>query len=162
MTNYELNRLQFTWSRLENFSAAQWHEIIAARLAVFVVEQQCPYLDTDDLDAHAWHLQLRIDRQLAAYLRVVDPGLKQGHNGYSYKEPSIGRVLTAKPFRGQGLGLQLMQEGIAGCVRYFPEAGIRISAQSYLLAFYKSLGFQVIGEEYLEDDIPHFEMLSAS
>ncbi len=158
MNSNILPSLQFSWCRLEDFSALQWHAIIAARLAVFVVEQYCPYQEADDLDARAWHLQARINGQLAAYLRVVDPGLKPGHSGANYPEPSIGRVLTAQGFRGQGLGALLMQEGLAGCARYFPEHGIRISAQAYLLKFYQDLGFQTASDVYDEDGIAHFEM----
>jgi ElaA protein len=158
MNTDPLQSLQFSWCRLEDFSAVQWHEIIAARLAVFVVEQHCPYQEADDLDAHAWHVQARINGQLAAYLRVVDPGFKPGHAGANYQEPSIGRVLTTRAFRGQGLGAALMQEGLAGCTRYFPGYGIRISAQAYLLKFYQGLGFQTASDVYDEDGIAHYEM----
>lgn len=151
--------LQFRWTRLSELTAAQWHTVLAARQAVFVVEQNCPYQDADALDLHSWHLLGEVEGRLAAYLRVVDPGRKSVHPGVYYAEPSIGRVLTTKAFRGLGFGRQLMHEGIVGCERRFPGQGIRISAQSYLLKFYCELGFQVVGEEYLEDDIPHFEML---
>ena len=151
--------MHFHWARLSDFSAAQWHQVIGAREAVFVVEQNCPYQDADDLDACSWHLLGMNGTELAAYLRVVDPGRKSVHPGQYYAEPSIGRVLTAKAYRGRGFGLALMREGIAGCDRLFPGQGIRISAQSYLLAFYQSLGFEMIGDEYLEDGIAHFEML---
>jgi len=150
--------LAFTWSRIEDFSALQWHAILAARIAVFVLEQNCPYQEADELDARSWHLLAHVDGQLAAYLRVVDPGQKPGHDGRGYAEPSIGRVLTTAAFRGKGIGQQLMREGIDGCERLFPKQGIRISAQSYLLAFYRELGFQAVGEQYDEDGIPHYEM----
>lgn len=150
---------RFRWARLTDLTAPEWHAVIAAREAVFVVEQNCPYQDADDLDGHSWHLLGTVGAALAAYLRVVDPGYKSVHPGDYYAEPSIGRVLTAKAFRGRGLGLALMHEGIAGCARFFPGQGIRISAQSYLLGFYQSLGFRKLGGEYLEDGIAHFEML---
>jgi ElaA protein len=150
--------LQFSWCRLADFSAVQWHEIIATRLAVFVVEQNCPYQEADALDAYAWHLQARANGQLAAYLRVVDPGRKSVHAGLFYAEPSIGRVLTTAAHRGQGFGQQLMVEGIAGCERLFPDQGIRISAQAYLLKFYQGLGFQTASDVYDEDGIAHYEM----
>jgi ElaA protein len=151
--------IHFRWARLQDLSAGELHALLAAREAVFVVEQNCPYQDADALDEHAWHLIGTVDNALAAYLRVVDPGCKSVHPGAFYAEPSIGRVLTVKAYRGLGLGMALMQEGITGCERLFPDQGIRISAQSYLLRFYHALGFTAVSEEYLEDDIPHFEML---
>ena len=154
-----MTNLHFHWTRLPDMQPAQLHGVLAARESVFIVEQNCPYQDADALDAHAWHLLGTVDGALAAYLRVVDPGRKSVHPGQYYAEPSIGRVLTVKAFRGQGLGLTLMHEGIAGCARLFPGQGIRISAQSYLLGFYQSLGFRKLGGEYLEDGIAHFEML---
>jgi ElaA protein len=154
-----MSQIHFRWARLQDLSSSELHAVLAAREAVFVVEQNCPYQDADALDNYSWHLIGTVDKALAAYLRVVDPGCKSVHPGAFYAEPSIGRVLTAKDYRGLGLGMALMQEGIAGCVRLFPDQGIRISAQSYLLAFYQSFGFTAVGDEYLEDDIPHFEML---
>lgn len=157
-----MSTVYFEWARLDDFSGAHWHEIIAARMAVFVVEQHCPYQEADDLDARSWHLQARLDGQLAGYLRVVDPGLKIGENARPYAEPSIGRVLTTAAFRGKKIGAQLMREGIAGCERFFPQHGIRISAQAYLLEFYRGLGFHAVGGEYLEDGIAHYEMVRPS
>lgn len=154
-----MRQLAFRWARLPELTALDWHAVIAARERVFVVEQNCPYQDADELDLASWHLIGTVDGAVAAYLRVVDPGRKSVHEGRYYAEPSIGRVLTSPGFRGHGLGLALMREGIAGCARLFPGQGIRISAQSYLLDFYTGLGFAVVGEEYLEDGIPHHEML---
>lgn len=157
-----MRRLDFRWARLPELTALDWHAVIAARERVFVVEQNCPYQDADELDLASWHLIGTADGALAAYLRVVDPGRKSVHAGQYYAEPSIGRVLTVPDFRGQGLGLALMREGIAGCAQRFPGQGIRISAQSYLLDFYRGLGFAVVGAEYQEDGIPHYEMLRAA
>ena len=150
-----MQQAEFLWARLEDLSGPQFHQIIAERERVFVVEQDCPYQDADDLDAVSWHLIASVEGQLAAYLRIVDPGHK-------YPEASIGRVLTPKTFRGLGLGQQLMTEAIAGAQRHYPGLAIRISGQSYLLAFYRAFGFETVGEEYLEDGIPHFEMLRAA
>ena len=154
-----MSPVHFRWIRMQDMSAHELHAVLAAREAVFVVEQNCPYQDADALDTHSWHLIGTVDEAVAAYLRVVDPGYKSVHPGEFYAEPSIGRVLTAKAFRGKGLGLALMREGIAGCERFFPGQDIRISAQSYLLAFYQLLGFRSVGGEYQEDGIAHFEML---
>lgn len=154
-----MSTLSFRWARLHELTALEWHAVLAAREAVFIVEQNCPYQDADALDAQSWHLIGTCNGQLAAYLRVVNPGCKSVHAGMFYAEPSIGRVLTVSAFRGKGFGQQLMREGIDGCTRLFPGQGIRISAQSYLLAFYRNLGFVAVGDEYDEDGIAHFEML---
>jgi ElaA protein len=143
---------RFQWCRIDEFSPRQLHAVLATREAVFIVEQRCAYQDADDLDVHAWHLTAWSQEQVAAYLRVVDPGFK-------YDEPSIGRVLTSEIARGSGLGKQLMHTAIEKTAEVFPHQAIRISAQSYLLEFYKSFGFQPVSAEYLEDDIPHVEML---
>jgi ElaA protein len=144
--------IRFNWSRIDDLTARELHVIIAHRERVFIIEQNCPYQDADDLDAVSWHLTCYSDGELAAYLRIVD-------TGYKYPEPSIGRVLTAKPFRGLGLGKDLMSEAISRFDTYYPNQHCRISAQSYLVDFYQSFGFVACGDEYLEDDIPHIEML---
>ena len=89
-----------------------------------------------------------------AYARVVPPGVK-------YAEPSIGRVLTVDAARGTGLGRELVRRSIQHCREVYPQRGIRISAQSRLERFYAGFGFAVQGEQYLEDGIPHTEMLLA-
>jgi ElaA protein len=143
------------WSRFDELGMQGLYDALALRCQVFIVEQG-PYLDPDGLDLHAWHLLGRDDAgALTAYLRVVDPGRK-------YEEPSIGRVAVAAESRGRTRGRRLMEEGIARCERAWPERGIRISAQARLQRFYRSLGFELVGSEYLEDGIPHIEMLRRS
>ncbi|PRB81358.1 GNAT family N-acetyltransferase [Pseudomonas sp. MYb185] len=144
--------LEFRWHRLESFSALELHNIIKARESVFVVEQNCPYQETDDMDLHAWHLSVFLNDELAAYARVVDPGVK-------YSQPSIGRVMTLKNFRELRIGRQLMKETIRFTELKFPGCGIKIGAQLYLQKFYESLGFQSVGEPYDEDGIPHVDMV---
>ncbi|MCZ8110468.1 MAG: GNAT family N-acetyltransferase [Betaproteobacteria bacterium] len=142
----------WTWSRFGGLGVDNLYDALALRCRVFVLEQG-PYLDPDGLDRQAWHLLGR-DGQgvLQAYLRVVDPGVK-------YAEPSIGRVITSPEARGTGLGRRLVAEGVARCVAAWPGQGIRISAQSHLERFYAAFGFERTGADYLEDDIPHCEML---
>jgi ElaA protein len=140
------------WCRFEDLGVQQLYEALALRSRVFVLEQG-PYQDADGLDPDAWHLLGRDSSgALIAYLRVVDPGRK-------YEEPSIGRVAVAPEARGRAIGRALMQEGIGRCRRAWPDRGIRISAQARLERFYRSLGFELVGAEYLEDGIPHIEML---
>lgn len=123
------------------------------RQQVFVMEQQCAYLDADGLDTQCWHLLgWSAPGRLAAYLRIVPPGLK-------YAEASIGRVVTAPDQRGRGLGRELVGRGVERCSQLHPARGIRISAQAHLQPFYGHFGFVTQSDEFLEDGIPHVEML---
>jgi ElaA protein len=128
--------------------------IFAARQAVFVVEQQCAYLDVDGLDEQAWHLAAWSPehRLPLAYARLFPPGAK-------YAEASIGRVLTTQAARGQGWGRRLVGRAVARCDSLFSGSALRISAQAHLSNFYGEFAFQVVGEPYLEEGIPHVEML---
>jgi ElaA protein len=150
--------LRWQWGRLAELAVADLYAVMVARQEVFVVEQCCAFLDADGLDAHAYHLLGWAERDakpaLAGYLRVVDPGRR-------FAEPSIGRVLTAAPYRGTGLGRRLMQEGLLRARRAFPGRPIRIAAQQHLEGFYASLGFHSVGAPFLEDGIPHVEMIDA-
>lgn len=144
--------MKWQWLRFDDLDLQGLYDALQLRARVFVLEQG-PYLDPDGLDQASWHLLGRDDAGvLQAYLRVVDPGLK-------FAEPSIGRVVTSVDRRGSGLGRHLMEEGIARCSAAWPGQGIRISAQAHLARFYGSLGFERVGEVYLEDDIPHIEMV---
>jgi ElaA protein len=142
----------WSWTRFEDLGVHALYDILALRCRVFVLEQGA-FLDPDGADPHSWHLQGRDEAGvLQAYLRGVDPGIK-------YAEPSIGRVVTSPETRGTGLGRALMLEGLARCAAQWPGLGLRISAQARLRAFYAGLGFEAVGDEYIEDDIPHVEML---
>lgn len=145
-------KLDFKWSRIENLSALELFTIIKARESVFVVEQQCPYQETDDMDLYSWHLAASINNQLAAYVRVVDPGIK-------YEQPSIGRVMTISEFRNLKIGRSLMNEAIRFTEEQYSQMGIKIGAQVYLQKFYESLGFEAVSEPYDEDGIPHIDMI---
>lgn len=144
--------MDWIWSRFDELGVDRLYDALALRCRVFILEQG-PYLDPDGLDRKAWHL-LGLDSAgvLQAYLRVVDPGQK-------YAEPSIGRVVTSPEARGSGLGRELVGQGVRRCVGAFPGQGIRISAQAHLERFYGSFGFATVGPPYLEDGIPHLEML---
>lgn len=144
-----------TWQicRFQELTVQQLYAILRARSAVFVVEQNCPYLDMDDADQDSQHLiAWSDDQQVAAYLRIVPPGLK-------YPEASLGRVITSQFARGTGIGKELLTRGVAACQQLHPEHAIRIGAQQYLEKFYQSFGFVTVSDMYLEDDIPHVEML---
>ena len=145
-----------TW-RLAAFgelSLLELQNIHRARQEVFVIEQHCVYADADLLDEHSHHLAAWSSDQALpwAYARIVAPGAR-------YAEPAIGRVLTSVHARGRGLGHELMKRALHHATELYPGHPIRISAQAHLLAFYESLGFSSVGEIYLEDEIPHIEMI---
>lgn len=145
---------QWRWCRFGDLHLHELQRIHTVRQQVFIVEQCCPYVDADGCDEHAFHLAAWVHGHPVplAYARVVEPGFK-------YAEPSIGRVLTTAAGRGKGLGRDLVQRAVALTIDAYPGLGIRISAQSHLEAFYRSFGFGAIGQGYLEDGIPHIEML---
>lgn len=142
------------WCGFDALDVFELDAIFRARQQVFAIEQQCIYLDADGFDAHSFHLAAwAADRSVPlAYARVVHPGRK-------YAEPSIGRVVTTGAARGTGLGLELVRRAVVHCARAFPGHGIRISAQTRLERFYAGFGFVAVGPPYLEDGIPHTEML---
>lgn len=149
---------KLTWQYLafSDLTPAQLYAILKVRSEVFVVEQNCVYLDMDGADSQCMHLiAWTDDNQLAAYLRVVPPGLK-------FIEASIGRVITSKIVRGQGVGKQLITKGLAQLQMSYPDQAVRIGAQQYLEKFYQSFGFATCSDMYLEDDIAHVEMLLAA
>ena len=148
--------VDWQWKRFAELTPAELYALLAARAAVFVVEQSCVFQDADGLDPFAWHLlgwaQPGEPRTLAAYLRLLEPGRK-------YVEPSIGRVLTTVAFRRTGLGRMAMSEGIARSAMLYPGSPVRIGAQRRLERFYTELGFRTASEPYDEDGISHVEML---
>lgn len=144
--------IEWQWCRLADLSIEQVYAVLAAREAVFVVEQTCPYQELDGKDLEADHLVGWSDGEVAAYLRVLGPGVR-------FVEPSIGRVLTTRAFRGTGLGRTMMQLALKRIDERFAHPPVRISAQFHLQPFYSSLGFRTDSEQYLEDGIPHVEML---
>lgn len=140
----------------QDLSLEELYEILQIRQKVFVLEQDCSYLDCDGKDQYAYHLYgINEDREIVTYSRLLPPDV-------SYPgDASIGRVLSDKRLRGSGAGKRLMLESIRYCLQLFGELPIRISGQCYLRGFYGSLGFIEVGEEYFEDDIPHIEMVLA-
>lgn len=140
------------WHTLDETTATEAYAIYAARQAVFIVEQHCPYADLDGLDLQALHLSCWRGDTLLAYLRLLAPGT-------AFTEPSLGRIITVASVRGTGLGRELVRRGIAHAQTLYPRSPIRIGAQLRLQRFYESLGFAVAGGHYLEDGIEHVHML---
>ncbi len=144
------------WSvkTFDELTNEELYRILRLRSEVFVVEQQCPYLDMDNYDQQALHLQGENEDGLAAYTRLFAPGVK-------FDMASIGRVVSSPSARGKGLGRKLMEVSIAAVEDKWGKIPIKIGAQLYLQKFYESLGFVQSSEMYLEDHIPHIEMIRA-
>jgi ElaA protein len=128
------------------------YAILRLRSEVFVVEQNCVFLDMDNKDQRCHHLMGWQDDQLVGYSRVL-------RSGISYVESSIGRVVTSPAARRLGVGRELINKSIDTLYRLYGKQPIRIGAQCYLTKFYESFGFVQKGEIYLEDGIEHIEML---
>lgn len=146
--------MQLNWilKKFEELTAAELYRIMQLRNEVFVVEQNCVYQDADDKDQASLHFCGWDEEKLVAYTRIIPQGI-------SYTEASIGRVVTSPAYRNTGAGRQLMKESIDRTFSRFSCAAIKIGAQVYLIKFYQSLGFVQSGAEYLEDGIPHIEMI---
>ena len=147
-----MKSLNYHVKKFTQLTTVELYEILKIRAEVFVVEQNCPYQDVDSRDKEAYHLYLEDNNKIIAYLRVL-------LRGVSYEEISIGRVLTIESYRKKGLSRDLMNRAISFISDSLGEEKIRISAQVYLQDFYKGLGFQIVSDIYLEDDIEHIEML---
>jgi ElaA protein len=138
--------------KFEELTNIELYHLLKERTLVFVVEQNCPYLEVDGKDPFSYHLFKEENGEIIAYLRIVPPGV-------SYEEASLGRVLVKKEYRGKGLAVELIQKGLDFIHNELKETTVKIQAQDYLRKFYGSFGFQSISETYLEDDIPHVDML---
>jgi ElaA protein len=136
----------------DEFTISELYGILKSRIDVFVIEQNCPYPDLDDYDQKAVHIWAEEEGEILAYCRIFDKGIK-------YDEASIGRVLTTQKGRGKGLGKLLIKYAVETIENRYHSSAVRISAQNYLLNFYSEFGFEDTGKKYLEDDIPHTEMI---
>ena len=143
--------MNWVYKNFNDLTVLELYAILKLRSEVFVVEQNCVYLDTDNKDQLSFHLSGWIGNELVAYARILPPGS-------AFQEASIGRVVTNPQYRKTGAGKALMQRAIEKTLQQFDVSAIKIGAQLYLLSFYKSLGFKISGPEYLEDGIPHIEM----
>ena len=144
--------IQWTIKSFPELTPSELYDILKLRSEVFVVEQQCIFLDMDDKDQGSRHVQGRLNETLVAACRILPPGL-------AYEEPSIGRVVGSPRYRGKGAGIALMENAIQETIRLYESLPIKIGAQLYLKRFYESLGFLQCSETYMEDDIPHIKML---
>lgn len=153
----ESSMVVWQWSRFDELGVSALYEMLRRRQEVFIVEQDCPYLDADGVDPVCLHLlgwleQADGTRELVASLRLVPAGVK-------YEEMSIGRVISTATVRGSGIGRALVEQAMAYIDAHHPGQAVRISAQQYLVRFYSGFGFVAVSEPYDEDGIPHVEML---
>lgn len=153
VNNNQSSKYSLKYCVFEDLSNVELYELLKLRTDVFVVEQDCPYPELDNLDQEAVHLLLIEEGRLGAYLRVFYPGFSKG------KYARIGRVVVAVGDRKKGYGKVIMQEAIDLLQKKYPQSPIKIAAQTYLLAFYQSFGFKVLGNTYIEDGIEHVDML---
>jgi ElaA protein len=146
--------MSYEWQVLgfDQLSTTQLYKIMQLRQRVFVVEQDCVFLDLDGLDQHALHILCWREAELIAYQRSLPPG--QG-----FPDSSLGRITVAPEARGLQLGRELVQRGIDHNHTTWPDNDIQIGAQSHLESFYASLGFVSCNDEYMEDGIPHIHMI---
>lgn len=143
--------INWSYKNFNELLPEELYAILQLRNEVFVVEQNCVFQDADDKDQPSLHLMGWREHKLVAYTRIVPPGL-------SYKEPSIGRVVTSAQERGKGTGHELMMVSINKVHELYGVGNIKIGAQLYLKKFYESHGFMQTGDVYLEDGIDHIEM----
>lgn len=139
----------------EELTTKELYEILRLRAEVFIVEQNCVYQDVDRKDLKSYHLYCEDEGSIVAYCRLIPREI-------SYNEASIGRVVTKSTHRKTGLGKELLLNAIDSIKSIMNEEEIRISAQVYLIEFYKSAGFIEVSDIYLEDDIDHIEMFYKS
>ncbi len=136
----------------DKLTPIELYEIMKLRSRVFVVEQNCLFLDADDKDQYSFHLSGWNGDNLLAYARLLPPAT-------AYPQMSIGRVVGTPEHRNTGIGRKLMQRAIEMCCQLFGKGNIKIGAQLYLKKFYGSFGFRQTGEIYLEDGIEHIHMI---
>ena len=138
--------------KIDELTTRELYEILRARAEVFVVEQTCVYQDLDNKDLGAYHVTVREEGEIVAYLRVLDRGV-------SYDTASIGRIITTERGRGRGIGRILVNEGLRVAKEAYGADKITISAQCQARGFYEKFGFVAVSDVYLEDDIPHVRMV---
>lgn len=150
--SHDGNSIRWVIDKFDDLDIHKLYKILHLRADVFVVEQNCPYLDPDFKDQKALHVQGYISDKLVAYCRLFA-------KGDYFKNASIGRVIVAKGYRRSNFGHILMNKAIEFQKTILGESLITISAQEYLKTFYERHGFVQISDTYLEDDIPHIKMI---
>ena len=147
-----MNEIDWRFAAFDALTLTELYAVLQLRSEVFVVEQACVFQDMDGADPTAMHLLGMAGGRLLAYARCFAAGLK-------FKEASIGRLITRSELRGSGAGHVLVRRAIASVTQQWGPQAIRIGAQARLENFYRQHGFETTGEPYIEDGIPHIEML---
>jgi ElaA protein len=148
-----MEKIIWSTKAFKDLTVDEYFEIIHLRTEIFVVEQNCPYQEVDEKDRQSFHLFGRSENgKIISVTRILPAGV-------SYKEISIGRVALKKAYRGKGIADELMKETFKFINSELGKQPIRISAQEHLLNYYNKHGFEQVGESYLEDNIPHIEMV---
>ncbi|NND88382.1 MAG: GNAT family N-acetyltransferase [Flavobacteriaceae bacterium] len=145
--------LNISIKTFEQLSTKELYELLQLRSEVFVVEQDCVYQDIDGKDEMALHIIGSYQDKIVAYTRCFDSGIY-------FDRAAIGRVIVREGYRKEGFGHDIMKASIEAIKKRFETEKIQLSAQTYLIDFYRSHGFQTIGDEYLEDGIPHIAMIT--
>lgn len=138
--------------KFEELTNSEMYNIIKERINIFVVEQNCPYPELDDYDQKAIHMFEEVAGEIIGYCRILPSRVK-------YRQASIGRVIVKKSYRRGKKGSELVAKAIEYVQNNLDETEIKIQAQDHLRNFYGSFGFEPISEVYLEDAIPHVDML---
>ena len=146
--------IQWKIKSFDDLTVHELYDFLRLRSEIFVVEQNCVYLDLDGKDKVALHLFGEFEGKIVAHARLFKAGI-------TFEKSSIGRVTVDANYRDRKWGHDLMREAIAGIKYHFGENQITIGAQLYLKKFYESHGFIQASEMYLEDDIPHIEMIKS-
>jgi ElaA protein len=145
--------INWTFKPFEELTVYELYNIMRLRAEVFIVEQNCPYQDADGKDLKSFHLMgYDEDKELVVYSRILPQHV-------SYPEASIGRVVSSPKVRGTGAGKKLMDKSLEIISQKFGNVPVKIGAQAYLKKFYEGFGFVQTSEEYMEDNIPHIEMI---
>ena len=142
--------MEVSIKHFSELSRDELFDIYKLRVSVFVVEQQCPYQEVDDGDRSAYHVFMKDEEGIQAYLRILPAGV-------SFDQVSLGRVIAVK--RRRGLGTRIVLKGIKAARELLDAREIKIEAQVYAKELYEKIGFVQTSEEFLEDGIPHVEMV---
>jgi ElaA protein len=144
--------MKFKVKKFNALSVDELYDLLQLRQQIFVLEQNCIYLDADGVDKKCLHLLGLVNGKIVGYARIIPAG-------YTYKTPSIGRVVIDEKHRGKKYAYLLMEKAIELIKEEFKTKKITISAQLYLKEFYESLGFKTVGDVYLDCDLPHLKMV---
>ncbi len=144
--------MEWKLKAFDEMSIDELYNILRERVDVFVVEQQCAYREIDNFDQSSYHLYACEGEEIAAYARILPAGT-------AYQELSIGRVLVKESYRGRGFATELMTKALDFIREELKGESVRLQAQEYLLHFYSSFGFEKISGVYLDEGIPHADML---